>query len=158
MSLTSIQDFVEPVSLDLLSNDEGYRDTQLGKHIKVNEGDLPDITDADIVIIGAGECRGGGFPLSGHAAANAVRAALYSLYYWHSQVQIVDIGNVKLGQSIQDSYAALRTVISELILQNKKVIIIGGSHDLSLAQYHAYTSIPTLVNAVVVDAKIDVDL
>jgi formiminoglutamase len=158
MSLTSIQDFVEPVSLDLLSNDEGYRDTQLGKHIKVNEGDLPDITEADIVIIGAGECRGGGFPLNGHAAANGVRSALYSLYYWHSQVQIVDIGNVKLGQSIQDSYAALRTVISELILQNKKVVIIGGSHDLSLAQYHAYTSIPTLVNAVVVDAKIDLDL
>lgn len=158
MSLLSILDFVEPVNLDLLSNDEGYRDTQLGKHISVNEGELPDITEADIVIIGAGECRGAGFPLNGHNAANAVRSALYSLYYWHAQVHIVDLGNVKLGQTIQDSYAALRTVIAELILQNKKVVIIGGSHDLSLAQYHAYTSIPTLVNAVVVDAKIDLDL
>ncbi len=158
MSLTSIQDFVEPVNLDLLSKDEGYRDTQLGKHILVNDGEMPDISNADIVIIGAGECRGAGFPLSGHEAANAVRSALYSLYYWHAQVTIADIGNVKLGQSISDSYAALRTVISELILQNKKVVIIGGSHDLSLAQYHAYTSIPTLVNAVVVDAKIDLDL
>jgi arginase family enzyme len=70
----------------------------------------------------------------------------------------VDIGNVKIGQSIQDSYAALRTVISELLLQNKKIVIIGGAHDLTIAQYHAYTSIPTLVNAVVVDAKIDLDL
>ena len=158
MSLSSIQDFVEPVNLDLLSKDEGYRDTQLGKHIRVNEGQLPDISDADIVIIGAGECRGAGYALNSHAAADAIRAALYSLYYWHVQVTIADIGNVKLGQSIQDSYAALRTVISELILQNKKVVIIGGSHDLPLAQYHAYSSIPTLVNAVVVDAKIDLDL
>jgi arginase family enzyme len=158
MSLNSILDYLEPINLDLLSKDEGYRDTQLGKHIKANEGSLPDISLADMVLIGVGECRGGGYALNGHAAANAVRGALYSLYYWHTQVSIVDLGNVKLGQSIQDSYAALRTVISELLLQNKKVVIMGGSHDLSLAQYHAYTSIPTLVNAVVVDAKIDLDL
>ena len=158
MSLSSIQDFVEPINLSFLSKDEGYRDTQLGKHIKSYENQLPDITDADIVLIGAGECRGAGFALNGFEAANAVRAALYNLYYWHAQVTIADIGNVKLGQSIQDSYAALRTVIAELILQNKKVVIMGGSHDLTLPQYHAYTAIPTLVNAVVADAKIDLDL
>lgn len=158
MSLSSIQDFVEPINIAHISNDEGYRDTQLGKHISVNEGNLPDISNADIVIVGAGECRGAGYVLQGHSAANAIRTALYDLYYWHAQVNVVDIGNVKLGQSIQDSYAALRTVISELLLQNKKIVIIGGSHDLTLAQYHAYTSIPTLVNAVVVDAKIDLDL
>ena len=158
MSLSSIKDYLEPINLDMLSNDEGYRDTQLGKHIKVNEGEIPDIALADLVIIGAGESRGGGHALNGFASADAIRSALYSLYYWHSQVRIVDIGNVKLGQSIQDSYAALRTVISELLLQHKKIVIIGGSHDLTLSQYHAYTSIPTLVNAVLVDAKIDLDL
>ena len=158
MSLSSIQDFLEPVNLDLLSKDEGYRDTQLGKHILANQGTLPDIANADIVIIGAGECRGAGIALNGHAAADAIRAAFYNLYYWHTQVTVADLGNVKIGQTLQDSYAAIRTVISELILQNKKVIIIGGGHDLTLAQYHSYTSIPTLVNAVVVDAKIDLDL
>jgi arginase family enzyme len=158
MSLTSIKDYLEPINLDLLSNDEGYRDTQLGKHIKANEGEIPDISLADLVIIGAGESRGGGYALNSFEAANGIRSAFYSLYYWHAQVNIVDIGNVKLGQSIQDSYAALRTVISELLLQNKKIVIIGGSHDLTLAQYHAYTSVPTLVNAVLVDAKIDLDL
>jgi arginase family enzyme len=158
MSLSSIVDFLQPVNLTLLSQDEGYRDTQLGKHIKVNEGELPDISEVDIVIIGAGESRGAGYALNEHKAADGIRAALYNLYYWHTQVAIADLGNVKLGQSIQDSYAALRTVIAELILQNKKVIIIGGSHDLTLAQYHAYTAIPTLVNAVIADAKIDLDL
>lgn len=158
MSLNSILDYLEPINLDQLSKDEGYRDTQLGKHIKSHQENLPDIAGADMVLIGAGECRGGGYALNGHLAANAVRAALYALYYWHSQVSIVDLGNVKLGQTIPDSYAALRTVISELLLQNKKVVIMGGSHDLTLAQYHAYTSIPTLVNAAVVDAKIDLDL
>ena len=158
MSLSSIADFLQPVNLDLLSKDEGYRDTQLGKHIKVYETQLPDISDADMVIIGAGECRGAGYALSEHASADGIRAALYALYYWHAQVTIADLGNVKIGQTIQDSYAALRTVVAELILQNKKVVIIGGSHDITLPQYHSYTSIPTLVNAVVTDAKIDLDL
>ncbi len=158
MSLSSIADFLQPVNLDLLSKDEGYRDTQLGKHIKVYETQLPDISDADMVIIGAGECRGAGYALNDHASADGIRSALYALYYWHAQVTIADLGNVKIGQTIQDSYAALRTVIAELILQNKKVLVIGGSHDLTLPQYHAYTSIPTLVNAVVTDAKIDLDL
>ncbi|MEN9513016.1 MAG: hypothetical protein RL377_209, partial [Bacteroidota bacterium] len=40
MSLSSIADFLQPVNLDLLSKDEGYRDTQLGKHIKVYETQL----------------------------------------------------------------------------------------------------------------------
>ena len=158
MSLSSIAAFLQPVNLDLLSKDEGYRDTQLGKHIKVHETQLPDISDADMVIIGAGECRGAGYALNHHASADGIRSALYALYYWHAQVTIADLGNVKIGQTIQDSYAALRTVIAELILQNKKVVVIGGSHDLTLPQYHAYTSIPTLVNAVVTDAKIDLDL
>lgn len=158
MSLSSIADFLQPVNLDLLSKDEGYRDTQLGKHIKVYETQLPDISDADMVIIGVGECRGAGYALSEHSSADGIRAALYALYYWHAQVTIADLGNVKIGQTIQDSYAALRTVVAELILQNKKVVIIGGSHDLTLPQYHSYTSIPTLVNAVVTDAKIDLDL
>lgn len=158
MSLSSIADFLQPVNLDLLSKDEGYRDTQLGKHIKVYETQLPDISDADMVIIGAGECRGAGYALNHHASADGIRSALYALYYWHAQVTIADLGNVKIGQTIQDSYAALRTVIAELILHNKKVVVIGGSHDLTLPQYHAYTSIPTLVNAVVTDAKIDLDL
>ena len=126
MSLSSIQDFVEPINIAHISNDEGYRDTQLGKHISVNEGNLPDISNADIVIVGAGECRGAGYVLQGHSAANAIRTALYDLYYWHAQVNVVDIGNVKLGQSIQDSYAALRTVISELLLQNKKLSLLGA--------------------------------
>jgi hypothetical protein len=52
MSLNSILDYLEPINLDLLSKDEGYRDTQLGKHIKANEGSLPDISQADMVLVG----------------------------------------------------------------------------------------------------------
>ena len=53
----SILDFLEPVILYELSDDEGYKDTQLGKHIAVNDEYFPDLENADMVIVGFGETR-----------------------------------------------------------------------------------------------------
>ena len=44
------------------------------------------------------------------------------------------------GASLHDTYAALKTVVAELVGCGKTVIILGGSHDLTLAQYEAYRS------------------
>ncbi len=41
--ITTILDFLEPVNLYELSEDEGYKETQLGKHVAVNEEYFPDL-------------------------------------------------------------------------------------------------------------------
>jgi arginase family enzyme len=71
---------------------------------------------------------------------------------------LADIGNVKRGQGLNDTYAALRTIISELTAAGKTVIILGGSHDLTLAQYYAYSDRKKIIEAVCVDALIDLNL
>ncbi|MFY7901108.1 MAG: arginase family protein [Chitinophagaceae bacterium] len=144
MSIHTIIDFLEPINRYELSNDEGYKDTQLGKHILVYEEEFPDVTDADLVLIGCGEMRGMGGN-NNTDAPNAVRAAFYELYYWHKEVIIADVGNIKVGATIQDSYAALKTVASELIDMGKKVVILGGSHDVTLAQYGAYAHLNKII-------------
>ena len=58
MSLSSIVDFLEPINLAEISLDEGFKDTQIGKHILAFEEELPDISEADLVIVGCGEMRG----------------------------------------------------------------------------------------------------
>ena len=55
----------------------------------------------------------------------------YNLYHWHTDVKIADIGNIKPGASLEDTYSALQQVLSELSALNKKVVIIGGSHDIN---------------------------
>jgi arginase family enzyme len=65
---------------------------------------------------------------------------------------------VKTGARLQDSYAALSTVVKELVEAGKKVLIIGGSHDNTLAQYQAYGSLNRIIDAAVVDARIDIDM
>ncbi len=54
-----------------------------------------------------------------------------------------------------DTYAAIKTVVRELLQLNKTVIIIGGSHDNTLAQYYAYKDLKKIIEATVIDATID---
>ena len=157
MSLHTIIDFLEPINRYQLSNDEGYKDTQLGRHIQAYEEDFPDITNADLVLVGCGEMRGTGGNNNTNAP-DAVRTAFYNLFHWHKDVVVADIGNVKVGASLQDTYAALKTVTSELIEHGKRVIILGGSHDVTLAQYGAYASVQKIIEATCIDARIDLNM
>ena len=154
----SILDFLEPVNLYEISDDQGFKDTQLGRHVLINDEFFPDLETADLVIVGFGETRGSAPSPTINEAPDAIRKEFYSLYHWHQNVQIADAGNVKPGATLQDSYAALRSVINELIKAEKKVVILGGSHDLTLAQYYAYANNKQIIEATCVDAKIDLDL
>jgi arginase family enzyme len=148
-------EFLEPVPLHELNDDEGYTDGQLGKHIEIFTEELPDIEHADIILLGVTEFRGNGYFESDNDAANVIRKHLYRLHYWHTDVIIADLGNVKKGASINDSYAAIKTILAELFRKNKTVLILGGSHDITLAQYQAYIELNQQVEATCVDAMID---
>ncbi len=157
-SLDTIIDFLEPVNTFLLSDDEGYHDSQLGKHIAVYETHFPDIAEADLVLVGAAESRGGGVFTKDISGPDAIRKQFYSLFQWHANLKLADVGNVKEGASLQDSYAALKAVVSELLQQGKRVVILGGSHDLATAQYEVYADLQKVVDTVCIDAKIDLHL
>ena len=55
--------------------------------------------------------------------------------------KIYNIGYIKPGKELNDSYFAIAKVSSELIKNNILPIIIGGSQDLTLAMYDAYQSL-----------------
>lgn len=157
MSLQTIADFLEPINRYELSNDIGYKDTQLGRHINAYEDEFPDVSNADLVLVGCGEMRGeGGF--NNTDGPNAVRTEFYNLFHWHKNVIVADIGNVKMGSNINDTYAALKSIVSELIEIGKRVIILGGSHDVTMAQYGAYISLEKIIEATCVDARIDLNM
>ena len=157
MSLDNITDFLEPINRYELSNDIGYKDIQLGRHINAYEDEFPDVSNADLVLVGCGEMRGEG-GINNTDGPNAVRTEFYNLFHWHKNVIVADIGNVKMGSSIQDTYAALKTIVSELLEQGKRVVILGGSHDVTMAQYGAYISLEKIIEATCVDARIDLNM
>jgi formiminoglutamase len=150
-----LQDFLTPVDIHELNGDDGYNDGQIAKHLDVYETEMPDLTAADIVLVGVAETRGEGVFETSNAAANTIRKRLYQLHYWHPDVQIADMGNIKTGASISDSYAAIKTVLAELLRFNKTVVLLGGSHDNTLAQYFAYKELDKVLEATCIDATID---
>lgn len=153
--MQDLTDFLMPVVVHELNNDEGYTDGQLAKHILIFEDEIPEIADVDIVIVGVTETRGNGFLENSNDAANAIRRHLYQLHYWHTDVKIADIGNVKTGAALKDSYAAIKTVVQELLQMKKTVILLGGSHDITLAQYHAHIHLKKPIEATCIDSMIN---
>ncbi len=149
-----LQEFLEPVNSRDLNDDVAYNDGQMAANIKIYEAELPYLEDADLVIVGINEQRGDGVNTI-HHAPDAIRRQLYQLHYWHTDVQIADIGNIKTGASIADTYAAVKTVLAQLLRMNKTIILLGGSHDITLAQYFAYKEIRRMIEATGIDATID---
>jgi arginase family enzyme len=153
--MQDLYDFLEPIHVFEISNLHGYNDGQLARHITIYENEIPDIDQADIVLVGINEERGNAYNNFDSHAPNIIRRQLYQLYYWHPRIKMVDLGNIKTGVTLTDTYAAVKTVLAEILRKKKTVIILGGSHDITLAQYYAYKEINHICEATCIDAMID---
>lgn len=158
MAFESIIDFLYPVNLPHILEDNELKEGQIGKSIDIFQDIFPDLTHADIVIATCDELRGDGQLGSASAETDAVRKELYSLYYWHKHIKLADIGKIKTGMHLSDTYAAIKTVAKEIIQRNKIFLLIGGSHDLSLAVYEAYREMNKIIEVTGVDAYIDLSM
>lgn len=140
------------------TKEEGtYQPLQWGANIECAIDENFDWESADIVLVGCGEWRGEGKDGNFTAGPDAIREELYRLYSWHPALKVADAGNIRQGKTIDDTRAALRTVLHELHLAGKTVIVLGGSHDLTLQQYDAFRKSEQMITASVTDMLIDLD-
>ncbi|MGQ8337227.1 formimidoylglutamase [Sunxiuqinia sp. A32] len=110
------------------------------------------IEKAEVVIIGIGEDRNS-IEKGSADAPDKVREHLYSLNRIDPRFKLLDLGNLVLGQTANDSYFALKDVCEELIQNGKVVIVIGGSQDLTIGLAKAFEDKTfSLVN---IDPKFD---
>ena len=71
------------------------------------------------------------------------------------EISIADLGDILAGNTTQDTYFALKKVVSSLIKKKIIPIVIGGSQDLTYALYRAYDDLEQMVNLVSIDSKFD---
>lgn len=127
-----------------------YKDNQFLNSIELFKGQ--EISAFNIAIIGVGEERN--TTNSGCALApNKVRKYLYRLIRLNASTKIIDLGNLKIGATINDTYFALSSIVEHLIKQNVLPIIIGGSQDLTYANFLGYQNLEQTVNLVAIDSK-----
>ena len=134
-----------------------FQKDALGSCIAANivDGSFPSFEDACIAIIGVPEYRGAVQNKNAIDGIDAIREKFYRLKNHLNSRSIIDLGNLVLGHTLNDTYAAVATVVSELL--NNKIIpvIIGGSQDLTYAHYSGYKKLEQIVNLVCVDSRFD---
>lgn len=118
---------------------------------------FPDLKGLQIAIIGLVENRGMPKGESIERSASEVRDKLFHLKKGHGLYKIADLGDLKMGQTREESIQIMATVGEYLIKKQILPIFIGGTHDLDLGQYLSYQNLEKLVSMVTVDAKVDMD-
>ena len=118
---------------------------------------FPDLKGLQIAIIGLVENRGMPKGESIERSASEVRDKLFHLKKGHGLYKIADLGDLKMGQTREESIQIMATVGEYLIKKQILPIFIGGTHDLDLGQYLSYQNLEKLVSIVTVDAKVDME-
>lgn len=131
-------------------NAEDYLESQIGFLIQRMPTELSDI---DIAIFSVEEDRGSMQNLGCAKAGDEFRKYFYSLRKGPYNLKIADLGVLKAGDSLHDTYFAVQECLAELMKQKVLPIIIGGSVDLTYANYMAYGKAEQMVNMVAIDSK-----
>jgi len=148
-------DFLKPISEEVVAFISGLNSQHLGNKMVLHTSEqFPDINKIKIAIIGVLDNRGDSKAIS-DVDLTPIRKELYSLYPGNWEASIADLGDIEAGNSIEDTYFALKSVIASLIKNKIIPIIIGGSQDLTYPMYRAYDDLEQMVNLVSIDHKFD---
>ncbi|MDC1504466.1 formimidoylglutamase [Winogradskyella sp.] len=149
--------FLTPVSDSVLAHNELIALQALGKKIKVHsrQNGIPDLDNVQLVIIGVKENRNDVNYIGSEINYDSVRKTLYTLFPGNWHTTIADLGDIEPGETVEDTYFAIRTAITILVEMNIVPIILGGSQDLTYANYRAYDNLLPMVNIVNVDTNFD---
>ncbi len=150
-----LYDFLDPVSLEkpeehLISNPNIF-----GKNIEIHTPDhRPEISDNyQIALLGVPEDRNS-LNRGASLAPEKIRAKLFQLF--KINCKIIDLGNLKQGNTYDDTYIALKEVVRILLSNNIIVILIGGTQELTLPVFHLLESFRTTINLTTIDRTIDI--
>lgn len=149
--------FLTPVQDSVLAHNELLSPQALGKKIRIHskQHGIPDLKNVNIAILGVLENRNDINYIGEDFQLNEIRKSFYALFPGSWNTTIADLGDISKGESIEDTYFALKTTISKLLEKKILPIIIGGTQDLTYANYRAYDSLIPMVNIVNVDCKFD---
>ncbi len=120
------------------------------------EGHFPVLENIQLAIVGVPEDRNSYNNKGCAEGVDVIRSNFYSLFEGHFNLCIADLGNIRIGSSVNDTYVAISNVCSELIQNNIIPMIIGGSQDITFANYLAYEKLGQIINIFSLDSRFDI--
>ncbi|MDA9056735.1 formimidoylglutamase [Flavobacteriaceae bacterium] len=148
--------FLSPVQDLLIDELEMHHSQTIGNKLRIHGSTLePSLEGVKIAIVGVLESRNSVDYIGEEFQFTEIRKAFYKLFPGNWSHEIADLGDIQRGETVEDSYYALIQVVSNLIKAKIIPIILGGSQDLTYANYRAYDKISSMINIVNIDKSFD---
>ncbi|MDX2196795.1 MAG: formimidoylglutamase [Cytophagales bacterium] len=126
-------------------------------HIRIHSDTLPDWKNADIALIGLVEDRGNIYTSGISLSPDQIRKKLYRLKRGTRNLRVADMGNLRNGIKLEDTYMRI-TEVCEILLSHQVVpVLIGSTHDMDYGQYLAYQKFEKNISITNIDAILDLE-
>lgn len=146
-------DFFVPVDEELIGGISNEMASFLRLHLAHKA--FPDLEGVKIAIFGVLEDRldenGSGEPFG----FNGIRREFYKLFPGNWHLKMVDLGDIHKGETVEDTFYAVQSAVSQCLKKGIIPVVLGGSQDLLYTQYRAYDGVEDMVNLVNVDSRFD---
>ncbi len=148
-------DYLDPVSLDKPDENLISSENIIAKKISVHTQnyEFENLASYDVAILGLPEDRNS-INKGAAEAPDEIRGHLYRLLYGPFNKKILDMGNLKRGNTYEDTCFALQEVLNTLIQNNIVLIILGGTDDLLLPIFTSLNNTKDFINLLTIDRSI----
>jgi len=156
--MSDLFDLTSRPAEDLFFSRNDPHDARLGEIV---QRDHIGYTAADIVIVGCpqdeGVRRNNGRVGAAEAPA-AIRRQFYKLTPFNIKKRVFDLGDVKIGATLEETHETHCEVITQILRDGKRVIVLGGGNDVSYPDGVAMAEVfgPETWIGVNIDAHLDV--
>ncbi len=131
------------------------QENTIGSKSDIYFKEFPDWESSDIVLLSVNEKRGDVDFKQGDFDHYSIRERFYR-FKWDGNTKIADLGVLQAGAEIRDTYLALKEITSSVQKKQKFLIVIGGTQDLTYANYLGYEELEQTVNLTCIDRCFDV--
>lgn len=150
-------EYLLPVSDQVIAHNVLLLPQSLGNSIAIhsNQNGLPELEGVRVALLGVSEYRNAFEQKTSAIDLDDFRKEFYKLIKGNWNLQLVDLGDVPLGNDVQDTYVVVKEVVSELVLSGIVPIVIGATQDVSYPLYRSFDKLGEMINMVAIDHRFD---
>src|SRR5690606_31937333 len=150
-------DFLLPLGDLVVAHTELLPAQALGKSVQMHtqKDGLPVFAHVDVAIFGGFESRNAFEKKPEKLDLDQVRIQLYSLMRGNWNSNIIDLGDVGPGETVEDTYFVVKEIVAGLLEEKIVPVVLGLTQDITYPTYRALDKIRYMVNLVSIDSRYD---
>jgi formiminoglutamase len=129
--MADVFDLTTRPNTDLFFSRNDKHDPRMGEIVGREDKDYE---AADVVILGCPQDEGVRRNKGREGAAlapSAIREQFYKLTTFNIKRKIYDLGDVRLGSTLEETHETHAAVVTQILEDGKRVIVLGGGNDIS---------------------------